>query len=135
MKSGLNMKSLYDDQGCNFLQYLIRKTAPFVVLGFVYYIWLRMTHLYIPCIFRSITGYRCPCCGMTTMCVSILRFRFIDAFYANPFIFTTIPFILFEIMYNVYLSYTEKRMPLWNKALLGGYCSALLIFAIIRDFM
>ena len=135
MKSGLNMKSLYDDQGCNFLQYLIRKTAPFVVLGFVYYIWLRMTHLYIPCIFRSITDYRCPCCGMTTMCVSILRFRFIDAFYANPFIFTTIPFILFEIVYNVYLSYAEKRMPLWNKILIGVYCSALLIFAIIRDFM
>ena len=135
MKSGLNMKSLYDDQGCNFLQYLIRKTAPFVVLGFVYYIWLRMTHLYIPCIFRSITGYRCPCCGMITMCVSILRFRFIDAFYANPFIFTTIPFILFEIVYNVYLSYAEKRMPLWNKILIGVYCSALLIFAIIRDFM
>lgn len=135
MKSGLNMKSLYDDQGCNFLQYLIRKTAPFVVLGFVYYIWLRMTHLYIPCIFRSITGYRCPCCGMTTMCVSILRFRFIDAFYANPFIFTTVPFILFEIVYNVYLSYAEKRMPLWNKILIGVFCSALLIFAIIRDFM
>ena len=135
MKSGLNMKPLDDDQGCNFLQYLIRKTAPFVVLGFVYYIWLRMTHLYIPCIFRSITDYRCPCCGTTTMCVSILRFRFIDAFYANPFIFTTIPFVLFEIVYNVYLSYTEKRMPLWNKILIGVYCSALLIFAIIRDFM
>mgnify|MGYP000850037965 FL=1 len=129
------MKPLYDEQGCNFLQYLIRKTAPIVVLGFVYYIWLRMTHLYIPCIFKSITGYRCPCCGTTTMCVSILGFRFIDAFYANPFIFTTIPFILFEIVYNVYLSYTERRMPLWNKILLGVYCSALLIFAIIRDFM
>lgn len=135
MKSGLNMKPLYDEQGRNFLQYLIRKTAPFVVLGFVYYLWLRMTHLYIPCIFRLITGYRCPCCGTTTMCVSILRFRFSDAFYANPFIFTTIPFIMFEIVYNVYLNYTEKRMPLWNKALLGSYCSALLIFAIIRDFM
>ncbi|WP_416388977.1 hypothetical protein [Mogibacterium neglectum] len=69
------------------------------------------------------------------MCISILWFRFIDAFYANPFIFTTIPFILFEIVYNVYLSYTERRMPLWNKILLGVYCSALLIFAIIRDFM
>ena len=135
MKSGLKIKPLYDEQVCSFLHYLIKKTTPFVILGVVYYIWLRMTHLYIPCIFRSITGYRCPFCGTTTMCVSILRFRFGDAFYANPFIFTTIPFILFEIVYNVYLSYTEKRMPLWNKALLGVYCSALLIFAIIRDFM
>ena len=126
MKSGLKMKPLYDEQVCSFLHYLIKKTTPFVILGVVYYIWLRMTHLYIPCIFRSITGYRCPCCGTTTMCVSILRFRFGDAFYANPFIFTTIPFILFEIVYN---------LPLWNKALLGVYCSALLIFAIIRDFM
>ena len=99
------MQQLHNEQNCSFLHYLIKKTTPFVILGIVYYIWLRMTHIYIPCIFRYITGYKCPGCGTTTMCVSILRFRFGDAFYANPFIFTTIPFIMLEIVYNVYLSY------------------------------
>ena len=129
------MLQSHNNQKRDFLHYLIKKTTPFIILGVVYYIWLRMTHIYIPCVFRAITGYKCPGCGTTTLCVNILQFRFSEAFHANPFIFTTIPFILFEIVYNVYLSYTEKRMPLWNKALLGVYCSALLIFAIIRDFM
>ena len=129
------MQQLHNEQNCSFLHYLIKKTTPFVILGIVYYIWLRMTHIYIPCIFRYITGYKCPGCGTTTMCVSILRFRFGDAFYANPFIFTTIPFLMLEILHNAYLSHTENRMPLSHTALLGRYCPALLIFAIIRDFM
>lgn len=69
------------------------------------------------------------------MCVDILRFRFPEAFYANPFIFTTIPFILFEIIYNAYLGYKQKSMPGWNKLLLVIYCVALIVFAIIRNII
>ena len=127
-------------QTCNkreggFLRYLLKKTTPFLILGVIYYIWLRMTNIYVPCVFRHFTGYKCPGCGVTTMCVNILMFRFPQAFYANPFIFTTIPFILFEIMYNAYLGYKQKPMPRWNKVLLVIYCTALIVFAIIRNII
>ena len=49
------------DKKRGFMAYLFRRIFPFFVLGIIYLIWLRMTHLYIPCIFHSLTELICVC--------------------------------------------------------------------------
>lgn len=111
------------------------RITPFFILGVVYFIWLKMTEIYIPCLFRQITCCKCPGCGITAMCVNIGTFNFFDAFCANPFIFITLPFIVFEIVYCEFLNFKKRKMPMWNNLLLVFYCIGLIAFGIIRNII
>lgn len=37
-----------------------------------------------PCLFRKITGFPCPACGITTGFVNMAHFNFVNAFKAHP---------------------------------------------------
>ena len=49
----------------------------------------------IPCVFNYFTGLKCPGCGVTHMCVSLLHFEFSDAFAANQALFILMPVFVF----------------------------------------
>lgn len=90
----------------------------------------------IPCVFRLITGLKCPGCGVTTLLVSMLTLNTGRAFNANPFLFITSPLIVSELIYYFYMS--SKRLPphslpLWNNVLVYTYTAALCIFGILRN--
>lgn len=102
-------------------------------MGIAYYLWLRAGGIAIPCIFRSITGWKCPGCGITTMIWNILELDFISAYQANPFLFLTAPLLVAEIVYVIVLSYQKRRLPRWNEYLAGIYAIALVIFGIVRN--
>lgn len=53
----------------------------------LYYIIYKIFHIGVPCIFNYITGLYCPGCGLTRMCISILKLDFYQAFRYNPFVF------------------------------------------------
>ena len=38
----------------------------------------------VPCLFHATTGLECPICGMTRMCLALLKLDFENAFKANP---------------------------------------------------
>lgn len=48
----------------------------------------------IPCIFYKITGLYCPGCGITRMCLSLLKGEIYQAFRFNPIIFIDVPLIV-----------------------------------------
>jgi len=60
-------------------------------IGLTYYLWVRMTNLYIPCIFKRLTGFRCPGCGITHMIMAVCRLDFLTAWNENPFLFVALP--------------------------------------------
>lgn len=64
-----------------------------LLIGTVYYILNRLTGISIPCIFKEITGFYCAGCGVTRMCIAILKFDFYTAFRSNMFVFSLLPFI------------------------------------------
>ncbi len=112
-----------------------KKTIFFVLLGLgiSYFFWLKITHIPIPCIFRKITGLRCPGCGITTMIMRSAKLDFSGAFAANPFLFVTAPLLLGELVYYVVLRSRGKSLPRWNDRLTICYTVALCAFGIMRN--
>lgn len=102
-------------------------------LGIAYYIWLRMTGLAIPCMFRKITGWKCPGCGITTLLYRLLQLDFRRAYEANPFLFITGPALLAEMGYCFWLEVKERKIPRWNNRLIMWYGIALCIFGVWRN--
>lgn len=45
----------------------------------------------IPCLWKSVFGFDCPGCGLTTAFVSVLKFDFVGAYRTNFLIFILIP--------------------------------------------
>lgn len=111
------------------------KVAIVLLAGILYYIWVRLTDLKIPCMFRTATGLLCPGCGITTMIMYLGQFRLMDAYHANPFLFLTMPFLLVELGYVFYLDAKGKKHPKWNQVLLIGYIVSLILFGILRNIL
>ena len=72
---------------------LLGETVVCVLVLAAYYVFIKLTGLHIPCVFREITGLKCPGCGLTAMCVHLAHFRFGEAFRANPLMFCLAPLL------------------------------------------
>lgn len=71
---------------------LLREIGWILVMGTAYAIWFSFTGIGIPCPIRTVTGYRCPGCGITHCAVNLLHGRVREAFEANQFVFILAPF-------------------------------------------
>ena len=71
-----------------------------LALGICYYLFITATGISIPCPIRRATHGHilCPGCGVSRMCVSMVRFDLKKAFYWNPVIFCLIPVWLIDII-------------------------------------
>lgn len=76
--------------------------ALLLLLLFLYYYLATYFHFQIPCLFRYITGYYCPCCGITRCLFAILQLQFYQAFRYNALIFLLLPVFGFFIIWNSY---------------------------------
>ena len=88
--------------------------------GLVYGIFVRYTGLAIPCFFNKVTGFYCPGCGVTRMCVALLQFHFREAFYANPVIFCMLPVFLLVFLTGAvrYVKDGIRELPRWQNIVL-----------------
>ena len=114
---------------------LIRDGLIVFGLGVSYYIWLCLTGIGIPCVFRRLSGIRCPGCGLTTMCINIIHFDFVSAYHANKFAFCSWPVLLLGIVYQYYLNEKHLQQPKWYKLCCIGYVVAFLMFGVIRNII
>ena len=104
--------------------------------GVVYFIWLKLTGIGIPCIFHELTGWSCPGCGVTTLIMSVAAGRLDLARAANPFLFYTWPLILGFIIWNevkVIKGKTYKADKIIN-ILLIAYIIAFIAFGVLRNW-
>ncbi len=102
-------------------------------VGIAYYMIVTLTPFYIPCPVKLVTGHKCPGCGISTMLIELSRLNFRGAFFANPFLFITFPFLLFEIIFNVVYSVKGKKNPKANRIVLIIYIILLLAFGLLRN--
>ena len=106
----------------------------FILLGLVYAVIVRYTSFCIPCFFNTITGLKCPGCGVTHMLLSLMELDFSAAFYANPFLFTTIPILLLLLVLHFFCNENIRKKP-FTKGLTTSYAIALLVWAVIRNII
>lgn len=62
-------------------------------IGLAYALWVRLTGLAVPCPIRLATGLWCPGCGVTRMCLGLLRLDFKGAWRANPGLLLLLPLL------------------------------------------
>ena len=105
----------------------------------LYYVIVRILGFGIPCIFHTLTGFKCPGCGISGMCIGILNLRIREAFLSNPFIFVTIPYlgyVLTKYVLGFVLNkpYNEKfKLNKIDNITMYVYISALIIYGIVRN--
>lgn len=63
-----------------------------LTVGLIYYIWISLTGLSIPCVSYEITGYLCPGCGTSRMFLYLAKFDIERAFASNPAVFSLLVF-------------------------------------------
>lgn len=89
----------------------------------------------IPCIFNIITGFKCPGCGITRMCLSLLRLDFKSAFYYNPAILIMLPLFLVILIRAVYVYIKNGNLNLGKvfDIIIYIIIIILIIFGILRN--
>lgn len=98
-------------------------------VGMLYAFITTVTPFRIPCVIKETTGFYCPGCGMTRMCLALLRFDFVTAFRCNQLLFLMLPVIggiVLLLLYR-YIRYGTVRT---GKALTGVLVVLIVLFVI-----
>lgn len=108
-----------------------------IAAGFLYAAAIRITGLSVPCLFHEITGLSCPGCGITHMCLALMRFDFAEAWRANRFLFVLSPIIIGLAMYNAaYWIKTGSNCSQMVFSLIGkALVVSLVIWGIVRNML
>lgn len=113
-----------------------RKFCVIFAIGLLYYLWIQLTDIKIPCVFNVITGFLCPGCGVTRMIVAASKFDFANAFAYNKFLFVTWPILLFLLGYSEwnYVKNGTRDIGRMN-IVLCIETMLFLVFGIIRNLI
>ena len=89
----------------------------------------------VPCVFHTVTGLNCPGCGISRMCLSLLRGDFLSAIRYNLAIFALSPLFLVLIASQCvyYVKYGTKQLKIWQNAILYVCIVVLVLFGILRN--
>lgn len=105
--------------------------------GLLYALLFSKFNIKIPCIFHSVTGYLCPSCGVSRMCIEILKGNFTEAYYYNRLIFLLLP-IFFVLFVKWSIDYIKTGKIKHNKldiAVVLLVCVLLMAFGAVRNLI
>lgn len=116
---------------------IIKRDAILVGIGILYYIFIRVTGLAIPCIFRKITGFLCPGCGITRAILAAVRLDLAKAFAYNQFMFIALPALAYIIVKNdyVFVRYGNRKLSRFDNILIFICIAGAVMFAVLRNVM
>lgn len=110
--------------------------ASVLLLGIAYYISYRFLKVSVPCVFRRLTGFYCPGCGLTRMFAAIFEGDIVAAFGYNRLCFILLPLAVIMII-RASLRYIRCGKVLdGNKAdiiILLSAAALLVVFGILRN--
>lgn len=115
--------------------HLLSLAAAFLAAGLLYAAFVAVTGLAVPCGFYQLTGLQCPGCGMTRMCLALLRGDLRGAFYYNGGVLLALPVLagIFAVYAARYVKNGDRRLGPVQRTLLVGVIIWLLAFAVWRN--
>lgn len=101
----------------------------------VFLLFLNSLGLRIPCIFYEITGLKCPGCGVTRMCLSLLHGNVYAAIYYNKVVPFLLPVLSVIFIRQSYLYVTKGNLSFSKLENLFFITSIiiLIIYAVLRN--
>lgn len=111
--------------------------AVLLAAGLAYALWVCVTGLALPCPIRAATGLLCPGCGVTRLCLALLRGDWRSAWEANPALLILLP-VLGLLAVRMSLRYArEGRLagPRWENALCWVLIALLVIWGLVRNLL
>lgn len=105
--------------------------------GLLYALLFSEFNIKIPCLFYSFTGHLCPSCGVSRMCIEILKGNLKEAYYYNKLIFVMLPLLfVFFIKWSAdYIKTGKIRHSKFEMALIIIMLVAFGMFGIIRNII
>ena len=114
---------------------LLTGCGALLAVGIAYAVFSLKTGLLIPCPLRRMTGLLCPGCGVSHLCLSLLRLDLPGAWAANPGLFLLLPgFLLLAVRLSVrWVRQGSTRPVPWESALIVGMILWLVIWGVLRN--
>ena len=105
-------------------------------VGALYAVFVRSTGLGIPCVFRMITGLKCPGCGVTGMFLALFRLNFKRAFNSNAVLLCMIPAFVAVAARMAYL-YVKRGSTRDRAVNIAVYCmiGVLIVWGVVRNII
>ena len=106
-----------------------------MAIGLAYALFCGLTGLSLPCPFHALTGLWCPGCGMTRMCLSLLRGDLSAAWASNPALMVLLP-VLAAVLGRMGAGYVRTgrtRPTRGESALIWAMATGLLLFGVWRN--
>lgn len=103
--------------------------------GGLYYLFIRLTGWWIPCVFQKLTGLACPGCGMTHFCSEAARLDLAGAAGENLAVALLIPVWAVFLIASLFRKDRSRRLTetaAFN-VLAWGSIGILLIFGVLRN--
>lgn len=116
---------------------LLRQALLAVAGGLGYALFVRATGLGIPCPFHALTGLDCPGCGVSRMCMALLRLDVRAAWEANCALFVILPAALVYAALRAVRYVLHGATPL-TRAENAAFCvtsAALCVFGVVRNLV
>ena len=114
---------------------LLRNVGIVCLLGGAYALICTHFGVGIPCLFRKLTGFLCPGCGVSRLCLCLLRLDFAGAWAANPALFSLLPFVaVLAVRLAVrYVKSVSRKLTKAENILTYTACAILLVFGVVRN--
>lgn len=109
--------------------------AALLLGGCTYAVFTVATGWGIPCVFHLVTGLQCPGCGVSRMCLALLRLDFPAAWQANPAILAMLPLgvVLGVRMLLRYIRTGSSRPRRWEEWTMVAMSVVLILFSVWRN--
>ncbi|MBQ9045927.1 MAG: DUF2752 domain-containing protein [Oscillospiraceae bacterium] len=115
---------------------VLQHALAIAVVGALYAGFVQLTGWGIPCPFRLVTGLRCPGCGVTHMCMSLLHLDLRGAFAANAAILCLLPLLAFTALRQIWLYIHRGVSRSTVTDVVSGFSIVVLLaFGVVRNLI
>lgn len=128
------MKKLNTEQTAR-LKGVLKSAVIILAIGIIYYLFVKITHLGIPCVFNLVTGLHCPGCGISRMFISLASLNFKAAFQYNAYVMSVGPIAAIFVLrhYIIYILKGNQKSDKLETVLLVIALILAIAFGVLRN--